>query len=233
MSGPRRLAMVASALLLLAVFLGGYSAAQGVSPGEEATQELFYLVLIPAIGIGVFVMILIAYAVLKFRVRKGHTTGPLNPPTHNRRLETLWTVIPAIILVIVGAAAFQTLLVTDAIPLNPDVIVQINAHQWYWNFNMTFVRNNTWLNSTGDFRYLNTTGELTVKVGLVVKIVMRSFDVNHAFYLPDFDLKIDVIPGHVNVYWFQALQPGDYRIQCAEFCGLNHYTMLATLHVVR
>ena len=207
--------------------------ADPVSPGQEATQQLFLLVLVPAIGIGVFVMALVAYAVLKFRVRKGHTTGPPNPETHNRRLETAWTIIPAIILVIVGIAAFQTLITTDTIPQNPDVILQINAHQWYWNFNITYVRNGTWLNSTGQFSYENTTGAFTLKAGLLVKLVLRSFDVAHSFYLVDFDFKIDVIPGHANTYWLQPLQPGDYLIRCAEFCGAPHWTMTASLHVVR
>jgi len=233
MSGFRRIGLVASALVLSVGFLGTNARADGISTGQQATDQLFYLVLVPAIGIGVLVMALVTYAVLKFRVRKGHTEGPVNPRTNNRRLETLWTVIPAIILVIVGVAAFQTLITTDSIPQNPDVIVEINAHQWFWNFNITFVRNGTWLNGTDTFTSLNTTGAFTVQAGLTVKLILRSFDVAHSFYLPDFLFKIDVIPGHANTYWFQSLQPGDYPIVCAEFCGLNHYTMTATLHVVK
>ena len=233
MSGFRRIGLVASALVLSVGFLGTNARADGISTGQQATDQLFYLVLVPAIGIGVLVMALVTYAVLKFRVRKGHTEGPVNPRTNNRRLETLWTVIPAIILVIVGVAAFQTLITTDSIPQNPDVIVEINAHQWFWNFNITYVRNGTWLNGTDTFTSLNTTGAFTVQAGLTVKLILRSFDVAHSFYLPDFLFKIDVIPGHANTYWFQSLQPGDYPIVCAEFCGLNHYTMTATLHVVK
>ena len=234
MSGLRRIGqLVASALVLSVGFLGANVRADEISTGQQATDQLFYLVLVPAIGIGVLVMALVTYAVLKFRVRKGHTEGPVNPRTNNRRLETLWTVIPAIILVIVGVAAFQTLITTDSIPQNPDVIVEINAHQWFWNFNITFVRNGTWLNGTDTFTSLNTTGAFTVQAGLTVKLILRSFDVAHSFYLPDFLFKIDVIPGHANTYWFQSLQPGDYPIVCAEFCGLNHYTMTATLHVVK
>ncbi|TLZ84878.1 MAG: cytochrome c oxidase subunit II [Methanobacteriota archaeon] len=233
MSGLRRIGLVASALALSVAFLGANVRADGISTGQQATDQLFYLVLVPAIGIGILVMGLVAYAVLKFRVRKGHTEGPTNPQTNNRRLETMWTIIPAIILVVVGVAAFQTLITTDTIPQKPDVIVEINAHQWFWNFNITYIRNGTWLNGTGTFTSLNTTGAFSVKAGLTVKLILRSFDVAHSFYLPDFLFKIDVIPGHTNTYWFQSLQPGDYAIRCAEFCGLNHYTMTATLHVVK
>lgn len=233
MSGLRRMGLVGLAALLVP-FLGGIASADPVSPGQAATEQLFYLVLVPAIGIGAVVGGLVLYAVLKFRVRKGHTEGPANPATGNRRLETIWTVVPAIILVVVGVAGFQALIVTDTIPQNPDVLVEINAHQWYWNFNITYINETKgWYNSTGNFTSLNTTGAFTLKAGLTVKIILRSFDVNHAFWLVPFDLKIDVIPGHSNTYWLQPLQPGDYAIRCAEFCGLNHYSMIATLHVVK
>ncbi len=235
MTGLRRTALVAPAILLSLPFSGG-NARAAISPGQGATDQLFWLVLVPAIGIGVFVMALVAYAVLKFRVRPGHTVGPANPATDNPRLEALWTIIPAIIIVVVGIAAFTTLVTTDTIPQNPDVIVEVNAHQWFWNFNITYIRgppNGTWLNRTGTFTSLNTTIDFTVKAGLTVKLILRSFDVAHAFYLPDFLFKIDVIPGHTNTYWFRADQPGDYRIECAEYCGLNHYTMTGTLHVVK
>src|SRR5438093_10486507 len=131
MSGPRRSLLLAAALLtVLATAAANGRAQQPISPGQGATEQLFYLVLVPAIGIGVLVMVLVAYAVLKFRVRPGHTVGPANPATNNPRLETLWTIIPAIILVVVGVAAFTTLVTTDTIPQNPDVIVEVNAHQW-------------------------------------------------------------------------------------------------------
>ena len=223
MPRPIRIAFAAPAVLLALELLAPVARADPVSPGEEATSQLFILVLVPAIAIGVLVMGLLTYAMVKFRVRKGNTTGPAAPKTHDRRFETLWTVIPAIILLVVGIASFQTLVKTDTIPTNPDVIIEVNAHQWFWNFNVTYVRNGTWFNTTGSF---------AVPAGLVVKLVLRSFDVAHSFYLPDFLLKIDVIPGHANVYWFQALKPGEYAIRCAEFCGVRHYTMTATLHVI-
>src|SRR2546421_5088042 len=123
MSGLRRIGLVASALALSIGFLGGTVRADGISTGQQATDQLFYLVLVPAMGIGILVMALVAYAVLKFRVRKGHTEGPTNPQTNNRRLETLWTIIPAIILVVVGVAAFQTLIFSQAEDGIRDLIV--------------------------------------------------------------------------------------------------------------
>lgn len=193
-----------------------------MSPGQEAVDQLFILVLIPAVGIGVLVMALLTYAVIKFRTRKGHAQGPASPKTHDRRLETLWTVIPAIILLVVGIATFQTLQITDTIPENPDVIVEVTGHQWFWEFNVTQANGSS----------VHTNGEFTVTVGQVVRLVIKSSDVAHSLYIPAFNLKVDAIPGHENVYWFQPLREGEYAIHCAEFCGLSHYLMTGTLHVL-
>jgi len=224
MSGLHRRAWVGLAFLLLALLTATTSAIAetAVSPGQEAINQLFLLVLVPAIGIGILVMVLLTYAVVKFRARKGNSHGPANPKTYDRRLETLWTVIPALILLLVGIATFQTLRITDTIPQEPDVIVEVTGHQWFWEFNVTYPNGS----------YVHTNMEFTVKVGQVVKLVIRSADVAHSLYLPAFNLKVDAIPGRDNVYWFQPLRAGDYDIHCAEFCGVAHYQMLGTLHVV-
>jgi len=224
MSGFRRSSLATLVLLgTLSSFAGVARAQGGLTPGHEATERLFYLVLIPAMGIGILVMALVAYAVLRYRVRKGHTEGPATAKTHDRKLETLWTVIPALILLVVGVAGFQALVVTDTIPENPDVTVIVTGQQWLWSFNVTYPNGSY----TGP-----QTGAFTVRVGETIKLVFRSVDVAHAFYIPAYGLKIDVIPGHDNVYWFKALQAGDFEIHCAEFCGLAHYSMLGMLHVV-
>src|SRR5437879_3497829 len=139
MSGLRRSSLLTAVLLGVLAFLAGGARAQpALTPGQGATEQLFYLVLVPAVAIGVLVMVLVAYAVRKFRVRPGHTTGPAIAKTHDRRLETAWTIIPAIILVVVGVAAFQTLVVTDPIPQNPDVTGIVTAHQWSWRCSVTY-----------------------------------------------------------------------------------------------
>src|SRR5256886_16055269 len=223
MSGPRRSLLLAAALLtVLATGAANGRAQQPITPGQGATEQLFYLVLVPAMGIGIFVMVLVAYAVLKFRVRPGHTTGPAVAKTHDRKLETAWTIIPAVILVVVGVAAFQTLVVTDTIPSNPDLTICVFAQQWAWSFNVTY--------PNGSYSGPQS-GAFTVKLGQVVKLLFESVDVAHSFSVSAYGLKIDVIPGHVNQYWFKALVAGKYEIQCAGICGLNYYSMGAPLHV--
>jgi len=197
------------------------AAAPYQTPGEEATDRLFLIVLVPAIVIGVLVQLLLVVAIVRFRKRKGHATPPANPKVHDAKLEAAWTVAPAVILAIVGLFTFQALQVTDAIPDDPDVVVRVVAHQWAWNFEVT--ENNTTRMSTGEF---------TVKVGQTVVLHVESADVAHSIWIVDFGLKVDALPGRRNVVWFQALDPGDYVIRCAEFCGVGHSAMVATIHVV-
>jgi cytochrome c oxidase subunit 2 len=226
MSALRLLFLPSAALLGMATLAGG-ARAQALTPGQEATQQLFYLVLVPAIGIGILVMALVAYAVVKYRVRPGHTVGPVIAKTHDRKLESLWTVIPAIILLVVGIAGFQTLVVTDTIPPNPDVIVIVTGVQWAWSFNVT--------DPNDPESFVNTAGEFTVRVGQVVKLVFKSGGerpVAHAFSIPAYHLMVDVMPGRENVGWFQPLAAGEFEVHCREFCGLQHHAMAATLHVI-
>src|SRR5919201_587034 len=223
MPHPRRVVLLAAVTLTAIASPMQTVAAQGLTPGQEAIDRLFYIVLVPAIAIGVLVGALVVYAVLKFRVRPGHTAGPVNAKTHDRKLETAWTVIPAIILLIVGVFAYQTLIKTDAFPSNPDVTVYVTAQQWAWSFKLVYSRNGT---------VIDNQSVLTVQVGQVVKVVLHSIDVAHSFYIPDFDLKRDVIPGHENVDSFTPLQAGNFVIHCAEFCGLRHASMLSMVHVL-
>src|SRR5256886_6457506 len=171
---------------------------------------------------GVWFRALGPYAARKFRARPEHPPGPAVAKTHSRKLEPAWPIIPAIILVVVGVAAFQTLVITDTIPQNPDVTVIVTARQWSWSFNVTY--------PNGSYSGPQS-GAFTVKLGQVVKLLFESVDVAHSFSVSAYGLKIDVIPGHVNQYWFKALVAGNYETHCAGFCGLYHYSHGSTLHV--
>src|SRR3972149_8604262 len=125
----------------LFVFVG-VAPPQPQAPGEEATDRLFLIVLIPALVIGVLVQLLIVFAVVRFRKRPGHTTLSGPPKVHDSKLETAWTVAPAIILVVVGLFTFQTLQVTDPIPDKPDVVVRAVGHHWFWEFFVVDLKGN-------------------------------------------------------------------------------------------
>jgi len=96
--------------------------------------------------------------------------------------------------------------------------VQVTAKQWMWKFSYADER-----------RSINV---LTVPVGRPVRLTMTSRDVIHSFFVPAFRIKQDVVPGRYVTAWFQATSPGSYDIYCAEYCGISHSRMLATVNVL-
>lgn len=221
MSGPRRLAILAPASLI-ALALGASPAAAADSTSAARIQDLFNIVLILGVGIGIVVAVLMVYAVAKFRIRKGHTEPHVNPTLEHHRLEAAWTIVPAVILLVVGLLAYQTLAFTDTIPPNPDVTVTVIGHQWWWEF---------YANYTNGTSVHTTNFTFVVKMNQVVKLIVLGADVAHSFFIPDLGVHVDAIPGHVNEAWFQPTQPGNYRIVCTQFCGVGHYGMVGTVVV--
>ncbi len=221
MSGLRRFSRFLPALLSFLSLMGLPTASAATSTSQEQINNLFTIVLLFAVGIGVFVGVVLVYTILRFRIRKGHTQPLANPKTGDHRLEAAWTIIPAIILLVVGVLAFQTLAFTDTVPQHADVVVTVIGHQWYWSYTIDYA-NGTKANYTND---------LVLKANETVKLYVEAVDVAHSFYIPELALHVDAIPGHVNEYWFKPTQPGTYTIVCTQFCGVGHYTMVGTLTV--
>lgn len=220
MRGSRRLALLGPALLLT-VLAAPLVAAQAASTTDAAIQSLFNVVLLFGLGIGLFVAILMVYAIAKFRIRKGHTRPSANPLQEHHKLEAVWTIVPAIILLVVGLLAFQTLMFTDTLPQHADVTVTAIGHQWYWEF---------WSNYTNGTS-VHSVGGLSIAANLVVHFIVVSVDVDHSFFIPDLGVHVDAIPGHINDAWVKPTLPGAYTIECTQFCGVSHYAMVGTLTV--
>lgn len=103
-------------------------------------------------------------------------------------------------------------------PPDDAMVINVTAKQWMWKFSYP-----------GGRRAINV---LTVPVGRPVKLLMTSRDVIHSFYVPAFRIKQDVIPGRYVTAWFEATTPGHYDVYCAEYCGVSHSRMLATVTVL-
>ncbi len=212
----RRRAALTAGFLVLAISLMLHPAlGQAVTPGKAATDELFGLVLMLAIIIGVIVEGLLIFAVIRYRRREGFHL-PTKVKTHSLFLEFTWTALPVVVIVIIAGMTFYTLQITDAAP-EGTVTAEVVAHQWYWEF----------IYPDGNI----SRDVLYVQVNEVVILNVTSVDVIHSYYIPEFGLKIDAVPGRVNNYWFKAEVAGEYHIQCAEYCGVGHYAMSARLVV--
>lgn len=167
-------------------------------------------------AIALTVISLVTFVAIKFRHRLNDAEPQQNPG--NVKLEITWTVIPALILLFLGIlTAIVMHIVNPPVGLRqPDVV--INAHQWWW-----------------EYRYpkygVVTANELYLPQGVNLLFEVRSQDVVHSFWVPDFGQKMDAIPGHPNHVFYKPIRKGLFIGSCSEFCGDDHALMriLATV----
>src|SRR5687768_376183 len=192
-------------------------------PATEVGKDVFNLYVIVLILAGiVFVGVegFILYAVFRYRRRPGDDTLP--EQLHgNTTVEIIWTLIPTVIVFLLFGFSMATLGDVEARAETPGVTIQVDGFQWNWTFRYD---DGTVVQPEG--------GEppvLAVPVGEPVRLVLNSLDVNHAFYVPQFLIKRDLINlgenGRDNELEFTITEAGTYAGQCAEFCGTDHADM--------
>jgi cytochrome c oxidase subunit II len=206
--------------------------------GKEI-RSLYDVVFVIAVAIFVVVEGLIIWSVIRYRRKPGDDELP--PQTHgNNVAETIWTVVPTIIVAFLFVISWQTLNSVDAVSTTPDVKIRAVAGQFSWTFD--------YLDQDGQtvqFTQLTATGDgggLVVPVGENVQLSLHSNDVIHAFYVPQFLFKRDVNPvaddpdfSQDNVFDFtiDAADAGQtFRGQCAELCGIGHRQMTFEVHAL-
>lgn len=202
------------------------STLQSPSPLGRDIDGLFYVVLWIT-GL-VFVGTQIALAWVLYR----GATHPADRPAvfnhGNAKLEVLWTIIPGAILLFIAYdqldvwARFRVLSAFPQTALERP-LAEIEARQFGWEIRYAAPGEILSRNPRPDDLYDND--RLYVPVGQPVLIWLRSRDVQHAFFVPQFRIKQDVLPGQVIPVWFQVDEPGEYEFLCAELCGWGHYKM--------
>lgn len=234
---PASEAIVAGGVVILLfaivgiVFLSG--AGSALYPPKAATAEgkaisdLYDIVFALAVAIFLIVEGLIVWSIVRYRRRPGDVDLP--PQTHgNNLVEALWTLIPTVIVLYLFVISWDTLNTVDAVSPQPDVQIHVLAGQFQWQFE--------YLDGQGN--HLATEirpevgadgGGMAVPVGKNVKVTLQSDDVIHAWYVPRFLFKRDVVPGQVNTFEFNV-DPSEegqtFSGQCAELCGTGHRVML-------
>jgi cytochrome c oxidase subunit 2 len=165
--------------------------------------------------IGVIVFVAVVYAVIKFRDRG----QPIPHQTHgNPALEITLTIIPALILAVVGVFTFRTvfdLAKTD----DTEMIINVTGQQWWWEYDYPVQ------NEYGITQPIITSGQIVFPVGTKVMLRQTSRDVIHSYWIPSLNGKRDAVPGRVHLNRIEADEPGIYAGQCTEFCGLSHANM--------
>ena len=206
------------------------------SPIMEQMDSFHDFLLWVIFAISVFVLVLLLYTIVRFREK----ANP-NPTktTHNTLIEILWTVIPVVILFVIGFFSLPLLYATDDVS-DADMTVKVIGRQWYWSYeypdhgDFTFdafmVPENEL--KAGQPRLLATDENLVLPVGKKIRVLVTSSDVLHAFAMPAFGSKVDAVPGRTNETWFQIDEPGVYYGQCSELCGAGHAFMPLAIQAV-
>lgn len=170
--------------------------------------------------LNVFFFVAITAAVIYFAVRYRRRSDEqlaTSQVGHNTLIESAWTFIPLILVIVMFVWGFRVFLDQSVAPDDAyEVKVTASAYKWDFTYDTGAVSG----------------GDLIVPAGRPIKLVMTSTDLLHSFFVPDFRIKSDVVPGRYTTVWFNAPQPGEHQVFCTEYCGVGHSGMLAKVTVL-
>lgn len=178
-------------------------------------DSLFYFLVYASTVTFILVIALMAIFVSRYR-RKGKETLT-SGIDHNTKLEILWTVIPTILICIVFFWGFSGFMKMHIIPAN-SFEIKVTGAKWFWTFSYP--------------EGVSMVNEMVVPQGRPVKMLMSSQDVLHSFFIPDFRVKMDVLPNRYTTLWFEATELGTSNLFCTEYCGRGHSEMIGKVKVV-
>ena len=183
-----------------------------IAPEVDA---LFQFILVTSIIFFIIVVFGTAYFIYKYRKKgKNEFTADIS---ENRTLEIVWTVIPTILVFIIFFWGFRTYLKMH-VPPAESIEIKATGQKWFWQFDYE--------------NGASSTNDLVVPVGKPVQLLLSSQDVIHSFYVPNFRIKMDVLPNRYTITWFEASHEGEYDLFCAEFCGTGHSKMIGKVKVI-
>jgi len=164
-----------------------------------------------------FVIVVAAVLLFSWRYRRRGKAGLTYGKDHNLALEIVWTAIPVVLILVVFFWGFRDFMRMHVAPHDSKEI-KVTGQRWFWTFDYP--------------EGASAVNELVVPVNRPIKLLLSSADVIHSFFVPNFRIKMDVLPNRYTVAWFEATEEGDYDLYCAEFCGRGHSEMLGKVHVV-
>jgi cytochrome c oxidase subunit II len=190
---------------------------QGASTAAPKIDQLLNVMIVLSAFVFSLVMVMLSYALYKFRAKPGDESD--GEPIHgNTRLEIAWTLIPTIIVLFAGGYSWKVL---DEIeePKQDHLTVSVFSQQFAWSF------------AYPGKEYAYSEGELHVPVGRQVQFKMHALDVIHSFWVPEWRIKKDNVPGITTTAIVTPDKVGTYQLVCTELCGFGHATMRAKVVV--
>jgi cytochrome c oxidase subunit 2 len=202
---------------------------EGITDEAHAMHRLWIGSTIAALVVGIAVWILIAYAAIRYRKRKGSVDELPRQTAYNLPLEVVYTIIPFLIIAVLFFFTVSTQNRVQQRSDNPDVTVAVNAFKWNWQF---VYPDTTDANGGQPVSTVGSSTEIPILVlptDQKIRFEVASADVIHSFWVPEFLFKLDVIPGNENgrdnVFEVTVRQEGAYVGRCAELCGTYHAFM--------
>nr|YP_002427680.1 cytochrome c oxidase subunit II [Eremias brenchleyi]ABO64376.1 cytochrome oxidase subunit II [Eremias brenchleyi] len=149
-----------------------------------------------------------------------------------QEVEMVWTILPAIILILIALPSLRILYLMDEIN-NPHLTIKAVGHQWYWSYEYTDYQNllfDSYMVPTqdlppGGFRLLEVDHRVVIPMESPIRILISAEDVLHSWAIPSLGIKTDAVPGRLNQTTLITSHPGLFYGQCSEICGSNHSFM--------
>ncbi|MCM8558293.1 cytochrome c oxidase subunit II [Sphingomicrobium sediminis] len=235
-------------------YYGPSDAARGIQTqvtevGQQA-QGFHDNMLLPIItAISIFVLILMIYAMVRFR--RAANPEP-SRTTHNTAIEVIWTLVPVLILLVIAVPSIGLIRAQYDQP-PADVVIKVTGQQWHWDYEYPDhgeIKFSSYMLREEDDPDRNTSSRprtdadgpallavderVVIPAGKVVKLIITADPggVIHSFAMPAFWLKMDAVPGRLNETWVKVDEPGLYFGQCSELCGARHAYMPIAIEVV-
>ena len=216
----------------------------GVTDISQQVYDLHMTILWICVWIGVVVFGVMFWSIIHHRRAAGHEAAQFHEST---RLEIAWTIVPTLILVFMAVPATQVLVAMYDTG-GEDMTVEIRGYQWKWQYkyldddmnnqfsffsNLTTPQDEIRNRSVkGEHYLLEVDNPLRIPTNRKVRLLITSEDVIHAWWVPDFGIKRDAVPGMINEMWTIVNEPGVYRGQCTELCGKDHGFMPVVVEVL-
>jgi len=232
---PSKLCLTTVLLLLSTPLFAAWTLnmPKGVTPISHDIYDLHMTILWICVVIGILVFGVMIYSLIMHRKSRGHKAHDLH---EHRCLEILWTVVPAVILIIMAIPA-TIVLISMYDSSEPDITIKVTGYQWRWHYDYLD-------QDIGFFSSLSTPAAqlqnkakkgkwylrevdkpLVVPIHKKIRFLVTSNDVIHSWWVPALGIKRDAIPGFIYEAWARIKTPGTYRGQCAELCGMLHAFM--------
>lgn len=234
------LATFLSSITLAVAEQNTFNMTKGVTNISSQVYDLHMLIFYICCAIALVVFGAMFYSMYHHRKSKGAVAANFHEST---KVEVIWTVIPIIILVLMAIPATKTLVAMEDTSQS-DLTIKITGSQWKWHYSYfnedveffsllaTSQKAIDGVEEKGAHYLLEVDNPLVLPINRKVRFLMTSDDVIHSWWVPDFAVKKDTIPGFINEAWTRIDKPGIYRGQCAELCGRAHGFMPVVVHAM-